>query len=475
MFKLASLFVDIKADQAPLNSQLEGIKGKLDSMAVAIGTAAGSLAVHAIESAASAITGFFSKGIAGAMDLGESQSKLNAVFGQSGDVITKTADDMAKSFGKSKQSVLDGASAIGLIAKGAGQSKEEAAALGNRMVKLAADAESFYNVPMALALEKIRAGLVGEYEPMRAFGGQLSEEAVTAEALSLGLAKTTKEIDNKAKTAARASLIIKSLADAEGDLERTQDSAKNQARTLAGTIDNLAVSMGTALMPITKEVIGILNDLTSAIISTSSKGESSFNTFVNAVTDGLATLRIQLRNFQDVLTAGLMATFDPMKFFAGGGKEDIVLDILAREMALRAQITDREVASAAAAAKRLALQKESAEIQAKQAEAKKEELKAEQGIQSMAEWIGNQQKIHMEHEAERKRAAKEAAKQPKADPFTSSIMGAADFYFKARSSILSAPDEMAKQQLEVAKKMEAHTKIIAEEVVKPRINVAVLG
>ena len=48
MFKLASLFVDIKANQDQLNTQLEGVKGKLTSMSVAIGTAAGSLALSAI-------------------------------------------------------------------------------------------------------------------------------------------------------------------------------------------------------------------------------------------------------------------------------------------------------------------------------------------------------------------------------------------------------------------------------------------
>lgn len=476
MFKLASLFVDIKANEAPLNSQLEGVKGKLSSMAVAIGTAAGNLATSAIESAVSAISGFFAKGIAGAMDLGESQSKLNVVFGESGVAITKTADDMAKAFGTSKQSILDGASAIGLIAKGAGQSKEEAAALSNRMVKLAADAESMYNVPLSLALEKIRAGLVGEYEPMRAFGGMLSEEAVNAEALSLGLAKTSKELDNQGKVAARASLIIKSLADAEGDLERTQDSAKNQARTFTGTLENLAVSMGTALMPITKQVIGLLNDLTTAITGMASEGESSFTVFVNAVADGLKMLRLEMSNIGPMTElfglkiAGLVGLGDKAR------QEQIVADILAKQMALQAQITDREVAAAAAQAKRVALQKESVAIQAQQAEAKKKELEAETGIQKMAEWMGRQQKLHMEHEAERRKAAKEeAARKAKAEDFTSQIMGAADFYWKARSSALSGPDETARQHLEVAKKMEAHTKIIAEEIVKPQINIATLA
>ena len=386
---------------------------------------------------------------------------------------------MAKAYGSSKQAILDGAAAIGLIVKGAGQSASESAALGNRMVKLAADAESFYNVPLSLALEKIRAGLIGEYEPMRAFGGQLSEETVAAEAVALGLAKTTKEVDIHAKTAARASLIVKSLSDAEGDLARTADSAKNQARTLSGTIDNLAVAMGTALMPITKEVIAALNDLTQSLINVGEKGGDATTGWINRVAEGFGVIR---RNIGDFAKFSYNAMADPFATFGfkGAGQQKLMEEVVARELALRAKVTDQEVAAAAAAAKKAAAQKEAAKIAADEAEAKKKGIEADKEAKNMAEWIGNQQKIHMDHEAERRRAAKEAAKEAekeasKKDTFTSTIMGTGDMFYRMRGQILSTADETAKKQLEVSTKMEAHTKIIAEEIVKNKPMIAGLA
>jgi hypothetical protein len=60
------------------------------------------------------------------------------------------------------------------------------------MAKLAADSMSFFDKDFDVALDKIRAGLSGESEPLRAFGVLLSEDAVKAEALALKLAKSSK-------------------------------------------------------------------------------------------------------------------------------------------------------------------------------------------------------------------------------------------------------------------------------------------
>lgn len=265
MFKLAELFVDIRARDDEMRRQVNGLKGQLSSIGVAIGTAAGNLASQAISGATSALMGFISRGVSGAANLGESLSKVDAIFGESSGKIRGMADDMAKSFGLPRQALLDAAAGIGLVGKAAGQSQGQAADLGVQMAKLAADASSFYNVPLEDALNKIRSGLVGESEPLRAFGVLLNEEAVAAEAVALGLAKTTKEVDQQAKVMARASLIEKGLVDATGDLERTADSTANQWRKVTGTLENAAVAMGSAMMPAITSVVGALGDMVTQV------------------------------------------------------------------------------------------------------------------------------------------------------------------------------------------------------------------
>ena len=56
--------------------------------------------------------------------------------------VVAQADQLAKKFGLVKGTMLDAASSIGLIAKGAGYTDKRAADLANTLSKLAADASS---------------------------------------------------------------------------------------------------------------------------------------------------------------------------------------------------------------------------------------------------------------------------------------------------------------------------------------------
>jgi hypothetical protein len=301
MFKLASLFVDISARDDAMRKQVGALKGELSAMGVAIGTAVGQIAAGAISKATSAISGFFARGISGATNLAETVSKVNAIFGESAGSMIAQADSLSKAFGLPKQQMLDAAANIGEIAKGAGQSEAQAASLANAMSKLAADASSFHNVPMDVALEKIRAGLTGEAEPLRSFGVLLNEDAVAAEALALGLAKNKREIDDSAKVAARASLIQKGLVDAQGDLERTAGSTANQWRKFTGTLENTAVSIGESLAPAIQAVVGSLADTGAALAAWVEESKStiqgwaeSFAAAIRAVPDAWDTFKAGL-------------------------------------------------------------------------------------------------------------------------------------------------------------------------------------
>jgi hypothetical protein len=279
---------------------MDGIRTQLSASAIAMGTAIGGGTLAIIEKAASAVYGFMATGIKGATDLGESLSKVSATFGASAGVLTAAADELASKYGLSKQAILDAGSAIGLVGKAAGQSQAQAAGMGATMAKLAADASSFYNVPLEEALNKIRSGLVGEAEPLRAFGVLLNEEKVAAEAVALGLAKTTKEVDDQAKVLARASLIQKGLADATGDLERTADSTANQWRKFTGSMTNMAVEIGSTLMPAINAIINLATEMTSGLASAFESSKGAFESFAAVIVEAVAVIGVAWRNLPDL-------------------------------------------------------------------------------------------------------------------------------------------------------------------------------
>lgn len=267
-FKLASLFVEIGADMNPLQRAIGGLRGQFSGAGaglLAAGAALGpALGAAAVVGGGALATGLY-KAVRAASGLNETLSKVGVVFGDAASDVTGQAEEMAKRFGLNKKELLDAAAGFGLVGKAAGQTQSEAANLANTMAKLAADSASFFNTPLDVALEKIRAGLVGESEPLRAFGVLLSEDAVKAEALAIGAGRATKALDEKAKVAARASLIIRGLRDATGDLERTESSTENQIRKLTGSMSNLAADIGQELLPSFNQMLQTLNGVGDSI------------------------------------------------------------------------------------------------------------------------------------------------------------------------------------------------------------------
>ncbi len=199
-----------------------------------------------------------------AADLNEQLSKTKEVFKGSTNVVTATVDRLADRFGVVKTQAYEAASNIGLIARGAGLTEAAAANMAAGFTELATDASSFFNVGIDVALEKIRSGLVGESEPLRAFGVLLSESAVQAEAASLGIAKMGQKLTEAQKVEARASLIRKGLATATGDLERTQDSYSNKQRKMQGQLENFTADVGEKLIGPMSELLNLTGELAGA-------------------------------------------------------------------------------------------------------------------------------------------------------------------------------------------------------------------
>lgn len=260
------------------------------------------------------IAGLAGRGIMAASDLNEQLSKTGTVFGPQAKIVTDGAQQMADAFGMDKAVFLDAASGIGLVGKASGLTKKAAAGLSVDMAKLAADASSFYNVPVTEALDAMKSGLVGEAEPMRKFGVLMNEATVNAEAMALGIVKPVKntvelaaaqgkarqaqqaytdalaehgrkspeataaalalqkaqeavgkaakgvipELTEGQKVQARSSLIMKGMGDASGDLAKTQDSVANRLRELQGRAVNFAADMGTKALPAVELFLGAL-------------------------------------------------------------------------------------------------------------------------------------------------------------------------------------------------------------------------
>lgn len=304
-FTLADLTVSIGADVQGLNTALASVKSQLMGFAgqgAQIGQMIGDSIIaplFGITDAAAAAGVALKVGLAGAAVVGltkaammasdfvETVTKMEQVFGSSSQGVMAAAQEMADKFGVPRKEFLDAASAFGLITEGAGMAADESAKTGVALARLAADASSFYNMPIDAAFEKIRAGLSGEAEPLRAFSVRLSEDAVKAKALAMGLGRAGQELTESAKIAARVALIQQGLAKADGDLERTGGGAANQMREAWGHLVEIGTSIGIIVLP----VFGAILNATNAVLGQIAKLTSRFAGLFEGLKDflGLGT------------------------------------------------------------------------------------------------------------------------------------------------------------------------------------------
>lgn len=190
-----------------------------------------------------------------ASDQAEAMNAANVVFGKSAKTITDWGDKAAKQAGLAKSEFYQASAVIGAGFKNAGYSLDDAANQTINLTKRAADMASIFNTDVNDAMTALQSALRGEYEPARRFAVSLSEAAVSAKSVEMGISKTGKELTNYQKTQARLALVMEQTAQFQGDFVNTSDQLANSTRILQAELKNEAAELGKQLLPAILEIV----------------------------------------------------------------------------------------------------------------------------------------------------------------------------------------------------------------------------
>jgi phage-related minor tail protein len=198
------------------------------------------------------------KSIEAASNLAESMNKVDVVFGKNAETIKTWADGAAKALGQSEQQALEAAGTFGNLFTAMGIGSDQSTKMSTSIVELASDLASFNNIDPTVALEKLRAGLVGETEPLRTLGVNLSAAAVEAKAMEMGLVGANGELTAAAKAQAAYALILEQTKTAQGDFSRTSEGLANSTRIMKAELADAAANLGTMLLPIALKIVNVI-------------------------------------------------------------------------------------------------------------------------------------------------------------------------------------------------------------------------
>lgn len=276
--KLLEFFIDISVRASDAVSGLSKI-GKSSDQAKASLNSVGDTAVRATGKLAGfgrTITTAFAAGVASAgaaqisaamMRIGsnaietgrwfeEMVSKRDAVFGPAGSAaVQKWAESFANAAGRSKSQLQGMATDFASFLRGMGIAGEKLPGLSGGLVQLAEDVASFNNAKTEDVAAAFQSALAGEAEAVRRYGIDLSEAAIKAELLAMGVKKAN-DATQAQKTQARANLINKGAArtGAAGDATRTKGSNANLAKAAEAKQFEALIAAGQMLKELDRQL-----------------------------------------------------------------------------------------------------------------------------------------------------------------------------------------------------------------------------
>ena len=192
-----------------------------------------------------------------ASDAQESLNKFRAVFKEQADAAEQFAQGLSKSVGRSVTEIRDGMSAFQGFFVGLGFAADHSRQLSEQLQVLSIDFASFHNLTDAEAMERFISALSGSSEVLDRFGINTKQAALQQELLNMGVNKSWTAVTEQEKAVARLNVIMRAMTDqgAVGDAVRTAGSLANRLKTLKAKVSDVAVEIGTALIPAATELI----------------------------------------------------------------------------------------------------------------------------------------------------------------------------------------------------------------------------
>lgn len=190
------------------------------------------------------------KSIEFASNLAEVQNVVDVTFGESANEINEWSKTALKAYGLNELSAKKYVGTMGAMLTSTGIAREEIVGMSKDMVALAGDMASFYNLQSEEAFDKIRAGISGETEPLKALGINMSDANLEAFALSQNMEKVWKDMSYAEKTMVRYKYLLSVTKNAQGDFTRTADQFANRQRVFTESLNQTLALFASNLLPL---------------------------------------------------------------------------------------------------------------------------------------------------------------------------------------------------------------------------------
>jgi hypothetical protein len=185
-----------------------------------------------------------------AADMQDALGATDQIFGNSADTVKNWATSLESYYGIAQNEALQYSNMMGSMLQNIGNlSEDEAARQASTLIELAGDLTAMYGGTTADAVRALTGALKGNNTMLDNYGMVATDAMIKTKALEMGLMSEGSEMSAAAKQAATLALIMEQSSAAQGQAAREADGASGSLRAQITELKNLAITIGTMLMP----------------------------------------------------------------------------------------------------------------------------------------------------------------------------------------------------------------------------------
>ena len=309
---------EVKQAESSITKLKGGITGAFSSTGAKIAGLVGGLGIAA----------FAKDSLMLASDLAEVQNVVDTTFKDSASTINDFAKTTTTQFGISELQAKKFSGTLGAMLKSAGFTGDELTNMSTSLTSLSGDIASFYNLDPQEAFDKLKSGISGETEPLKALGVDISDTTVATYALANGFNKQWKDATQAEKQLWRYKDIMTQTKDAQGDYAKTSTGFANELRTMKLNFQTLGATIMSYAIPSFQDLFAKANDFITKI---------DIKSFMNKFMQSLADIKPYFDGFIDsfvklasTIWDSVQPAFESIKPDSWDSVGDAIKDILDR-------------------------------------------------------------------------------------------------------------------------------------------------
>lgn len=185
----------------------------------------------------------------------ENMNLFKVSMGEMTDEAQNFVDEFSGALGIDPSGLMRYMGLFNNLIEGFGIGSQEAYTMSKNLTQLSYDMSSYLNIPIDEAMQKLKSGIAGEIEPMRAVGVALDQATLQETAYTLGIDKKVSAMTRAQKTELLYYQIMQKTSNMQGDMGRTILQPANALRILQQQFTQLGRAIGNIFIPILMSLV----------------------------------------------------------------------------------------------------------------------------------------------------------------------------------------------------------------------------